>query len=208
MKSFAKLASCLAAIVMAVPAQAAIITSVEIRNAIPTWLQVGELELFQVGTGRNVALATNGGVATASSVFGFAALGQPANYAVAGFANDGSTNGDYGLAGNGIFHSGTAGGSEWLRITLAAATDVRTISIHGRTDGGNGVRDVYNYFAYNGSQLVATGRLDATRSYHFATADLGVAPVPEPATWMMLLAGFGIVGFAMRNRRNRIAALV
>lgn len=26
-------------------------------------------------------------------------------------------------------------------------------------------------------------------------------PVPEPATWAMLLAGFGMVGFAMRRRR-------
>ena len=29
------------------------------------------------------------------------------------------------------------------------------------------------------------------------------APVPEPATWAMMIAGFGAVGFAMR-RRNRV----
>lgn len=32
-------------------------------------------------------------------------------------------------------------------------------------------------------------------SYHF------ISEVPEPVTWMMLLAGFGVVGFAMRRRR-------
>ncbi len=30
----------------------------------------------------------------------------------------------------------------------------------------------------------------------------GVAVVPEPATWAMLIAGFGLVGLAMRRRRN------
>jgi len=29
--------------------------------------------------------------------------------------------------------------------------------------------------------------------------------VPEPATWMMLIAGFGLVGFALRDRRRGIA---
>lgn len=31
------------------------------------------------------------------------------------------------------------------------------------------------------------------------------APVPEPSTWMMMLFGFGIVGFALRSRRRRPA---
>ncbi len=31
--------------------------------------------------------------------------------------------------------------------------------------------------------------------------------VPEPATWMMLIAGFGLVGSAMRRRRNTTARI-
>lgn len=34
---------------------------------------------------------------------------------------------------------------------------------------------------------------------------LNVAPVPEPATWAMMIAGIGIVGFAMRRRADRVA---
>lgn len=30
-----------------------------------------------------------------------------------------------------------------------------------------------------------------------------VAPVPEPATWAMMLLGFGVIGFSMRGRRRR-----
>ena len=32
-------------------------------------------------------------------------------------------------------------------------------------------------------------------------------PVPEPAIWAMLLAGFGAIGLAMRGRRQRTAAI-
>lgn len=33
-----------------------------------------------------------------------------------------------------------------------------------------------------------------------------VAGVPEPATWAMMIGGFGLVGFAARRRRNALAA--
>ena len=31
-----------------------------------------------------------------------------------------------------------------------------------------------------------------------------VTAVPEPATWMMLILGFGIVGFAMRSKTLKL----
>ncbi|MFQ3665694.1 MAG: PEPxxWA-CTERM sorting domain-containing protein [Sphingomonadaceae bacterium] len=34
---------------------------------------------------------------------------------------------------------------------------------------------------------------------------LSVVDVPEPATWMMLITGFGLVGFAMRRRSRALA---
>ncbi len=39
----------------------------------------------------------------------------------------------------------------------------------------------------------------------FYIRQLGV--VPEPATWAMLITGFGLVGFAMRRRKSAIASV-
>lgn len=38
-----------------------------------------------------------------------------------------------------------------------------------------------------------------------ASYSVGVAAIPEPTTWALMLAGFGMVGFAMRRRRVAFA---
>lgn len=40
----------------------------------------------------------------------------------------------------------------------------------------------------------------------FSVEGLSVAVVPEPATWGMMLTGFGAIGFAMRRRRTAAVA--
>jgi hypothetical protein len=39
----------------------------------------------------------------------------------------------------------------------------------------------------------------------FTEGNFQIAAVPEPATWGMMIAGFGLVGAAMRRRRIRVA---
>jgi hypothetical protein len=76
---------------------------------------------------------------------------------------------------------------------------------------------VGNLYGSNGTTLLgsltATGLADpigggvAVRSFGsvgFDTISLGA--VPEPASWMMLIAGFGLVGAAMRRRQVTVAA--
>jgi hypothetical protein len=37
------------------------------------------------------------------------------------------------------------------------------------------------------------------------TATFAALPVPEPATWALMIAGFGVVGFAFRRRSTKVA---
>lgn len=42
-------------------------------------------------------------------------------------------------------------------------------------------------------------------NYTFRITQLGVAAIPEPATWAMLIVGFGLSGSALRQTRGRSA---
>jgi hypothetical protein len=52
-----------------------------------------------------------------------------------------------------------------------------------------------------GTVSISTGP-SPTLNFSRLTIQPSIAPVPEPATWAMMLAGFAGVGFAMRQRRS------
>lgn len=55
----------------------------------------------------------------------------------------------------------------------------------------NGVQQYYSY-----------GYLDYTMRNTFSIGDA----IPEPASWTLMIAGFGLTGFAARQRRRTVAA--
>ncbi|MGF7168481.1 hypothetical protein FHS91_000136 [Sphingobium xanthum] len=63
-------------------------------------------------------------------------------------------------------------------------------------------------FAFNGSRLyrvnLATGALTSLGMTDRALFGIAIAPVPEPASWMMMIGGMTLVGGAMRKRRKTI----
>jgi hypothetical protein len=72
----------------------------------------------------------------------------------------------------------------------------------------SGLSDTFGYWAWNSAG--ATGNLYDNQSYQEngplgAFDVLGGVAVPEPATWAMMLGGFGGLGALLRRRRARAA---
>lgn len=167
------------------------------------YLQVGELLAIEAGTGKDVAAASNGGSASATSQY---SPNDGPDKAIdglypAGFADPlyPSYPGPYA-----IYHSAGNNGTDALTVTFAP-TDLGAIQIFGRMDCCQ-ARDIYNISVFNDAGgLLYQGRLDASGPSGFATASF--APIPEPETWSMLIVGFGLLGFVSRGRRRAVAAI-
>jgi hypothetical protein len=78
----------------------------------------------------------------------------------------------------------------------------------GGGSGSLGVRPATEPFSF--TQILAAGEtsrflIGSNGNYNFDTTGLtlNVAAVPEPATWAMMIGGFGMVGGAMRSARRK-----
>jgi len=78
--------------------------------------------------------------------------------------------------------------------TIVYTSDVFDLTAFAQEDFSLGFSAITNQFA------VGSGYGVAFRSNVVAT--FAVAAIPEPSTWAMLIAGFGMVGFASRRRRQ------
>lgn len=72
--------------------------------------------------------------------------------------------------------------------------------------GGTGFfADATGSFDSSGTLSFLTGRPVVSQTF---SGVLNVAAVPEPATWAMMIFGFGVVGGAIRSRRRRLQAAI
>jgi PEP-CTERM motif len=172
-------------------------TKVRLVSAGPTWIQVGELQAVETGTGNNVALASNGAIASASSIF-CQTCGPDK-------AIDGNTNTDY-FTAPGIFHSGSPSGQEFLEIDFASAANLSSLTIYGRSDYPvENFRDQWIVSIFNGAgATLYSGNLGSIITPG-TPVTVNFDPfvgggVPEPATWALMIAGFGLVGASIRRR--------
>ncbi len=62
----------------------------------------------------------------------------------------------------------------------------------------------YNYAATGSGTLQAyiRARAAGTDNVGIVIDDVSLSAVPEPATWAMMIVGFGVIGFSARRRRN------
>ena len=123
------------------------------------------------------------------------------------------------LSGDGSPDDPTNLGMEWIELAfqgVTADTVLFTLTLLGEPDFSqsftidhdpNG-ENKFAFMAINGETILnlhyafSGGSADALRQVRIASTEGGVPPVPEPATWAMMLLGFGVVGYSMRRRRT------
>ena len=95
------------------------------------------------------------------------------------------------------------GGSDmvWTLSAFSGATLIETLQISPTLGSNN-----KDYFGLSGSNITSAtlvGGGDWVFVDNFTFNSAVAAAVPEPATWAMMLFGFGAVGFSMRSARRR-----
>jgi hypothetical protein len=70
--------------------------------------------------------------------------------------------------------------------------------LNGDSTGFYGAGEVHAILQFKGS-FTSLSFTDTSENWHGFT--VGIAGVPEPATWALMIAGFGLVGVAARRRR-------
>ena len=76
---------------------------------------------------------------------------------------------------------------------------------------GNQVIDITNrryYFTFGASDDITKLVFSSTQpAFEFDNFAASFSSVPEPATWAMMILGFGFVGFMMRGNRQKLATV-
>lgn len=93
----------------------------------------------------------------------------------------------------------------WAPVTLTAATQYFLVFSGNRTLGIAG--DVSNTYAFG--NVFANGGYGSFGGYDYTFrtySDNALGAVPEPASWALMVAGFGLAGIAMRRRRQTVVA--
>lgn len=70
-------------------------------------------------------------------------------------------------------------------------------SAAGRPPAGGLTETNATQFTYNGSQIT----IDPGSPGTLAVTEAAIAAVPEPSTWLLMLVGFGAVGYGLRRRK-------
>jgi PEP-CTERM motif-containing protein len=76
------------------------------------------------------------------------------------------------------------------------------------TNGDQTFSQYVQFSGLGGDLIKSVSFTNSPATDAFETANFSVAAVPEPATWAMMLIGFGGIGIAMRRSKRRSRALM
>ena len=76
------------------------------------------------------------------------------------------------------------------------------------TNGSQATSQYVRFQGVAGTTINSVSFTNVPSTDAFESANFSIAAVPEPATWALMLVGFGGVGFAMRRRKSKVATRV
>jgi hypothetical protein len=212
-------AASVGALLAAVPAAAVTVTTAP--GAPDPGMAAGErlLVSFDTANAAGVTNVTSGNVITAAGSIGgvrAAPAGTPVGNVYQSIGNGGSSTFDFSqfTAGRGLtsasFYWGSVDAFNFVDLLGPGGTVVRTISganlPQSNGDQGAALTNRRAFFTFAPTETVTALRLRSTGNA-FEFDNISAAPVPEPASWAMLIIGFGMIGAAMRRpRRNAVSA--
>lgn len=116
-----------------------------------------------------------------------------------------ATGGDYSLAGAFSRLDTSSGSGNGVDVSIFSVSGVTTTSLFSGVIGSSD----YAPLAFSDLVSLAAGGkiifvVNNAGEYTFDSTGLRatISAVPEPTTWAMMLAGFGMIGFAARRRGN------
>lgn len=93
-------------------------------------------------------------------------------------------------------------------LTPASNIDFTSVTLNGipfsiSSTGAYEARFINGLDAAPGPLVLTVEGTSGSNAAYSGVLNVSVSPVPEPAIWMMMIAGFGLVGTAMRKRDIR-----
>ena len=137
---------------------------------------------------------------------GFTSAPDPTQYAAAEPGQNFTINMPMGLKGVSIFFGSV---DNYNHVTFNGPSftqtlDGSTLNAVANGDQTSNATNLRYYFSFQAADKVDQ-IVFSTDFPAFEFDNVAIASVPEPATWMMLILGFGFVGFMMRSNRQRVS---
>jgi choice-of-anchor C domain-containing protein len=94
-------------------------------------------------------------------------------------------------------------------LTLGSSSNLVSYTLTAANNAGNMLwqQVSYSFVADNTGTALLRLASNSDDAYGLAVDSFAISAVPEPATWGMMIVGFGIAGVAVRRRRSDRAAL-
>lgn len=92
-----------------------------------------------------------------------------------------------------------------IDFTAATLNGIPLHIVNSTTDPLSTAYTLTQVFSAGGTNTLILSGISGGSSSYSGTVNYSVSAVPEPATWAMMIGGFGIAGVAMRRRARRVA---